>query len=191
MKIKYALLFLLMCTFSFAQTVFYEGNDPISKEKPNKFKLLGFTHFELSTPLKFNPEREDEDADNENQSWFIPDGLNAKFGYGIHYEEAITLSVHSGIEWEITDKLVVAPVFGNINFSPFISDDAKIGLQFGYGKAFVLGRGHLQGMYKRFALSLEAGDGFGIFAEVVQYRMNYNGNDRITNLNLGVSYRLF
>jgi hypothetical protein len=45
----------------------------------------------------------------QKQSFFIPDGIGSKFGYGVHYKKWIAVGVHSGLNWE-SSKLVVAPI---------------------------------------------------------------------------------
>jgi hypothetical protein len=47
--------------------------------------------------------------------FFIPDGIGSKFGY-VH--KWIGLGIHSGLNWEWSNKLVVALVFANLRLSP-------------------------------------------------------------------------
>lgn len=75
-------------------------------------KKFTYTQFDVTVSIKGNPDRDLEDPyTHEKGSWFLPDGLGSKFGYGIHYKKWIGLGIHSGINWEWTDKLVVVPVF--------------------------------------------------------------------------------
>ena len=53
--------------------------------------------------MKGNPARDEENPyTHEKGTWFLPDGLGSKFGYGIHYKKWIELGIHSGINWEWT-----------------------------------------------------------------------------------------
>jgi hypothetical protein len=154
--------------------------------KPN------FTQFELSVPLKGNPDRGETDiyGNTINDSWFLPDGFNAKFGYGIQKNRWIALSLHTGLEWKGTAKLVAIPVFGNLRLSAKIGQESRITLQSGLGRGFALGRGSLNGMYRRINLGLE-NDDFILFVEISEYDFPVNKFNSVNSFNLGIAIRTY
>lgn len=85
----------------------------------------------------------------------VPNGLGSKIGYGVHYRKWLTLGIHSGLDWKWDDKLVAVPVYLNLGLSPKVGPETRIMLQAGYGKGFALGRGNLNGEYKKIKLGIE------------------------------------
>ena len=84
MKNIFALLILFLFNVSFAQ-VEITVND--SDDIPTKKKIT-FTQFEISVPLQGNKNRGEVFPDGRtNDSWFLPDGVNSNFGYGIHFNQ--------------------------------------------------------------------------------------------------------
>jgi len=118
-----------------------------------------YHNLELAMPFKGNPERTSTDP-NANKSFLLPDGLSSKIGYGLHYKKSISVGLHTGIDWKISAKVVSAPVFANLKFSPRLTenDESRLFVNLGYGRAFALGRGDLSGKYLRGSLGLEAKD---------------------------------
>ena len=172
MKLQKTIFFLLFCTVTlFAQD-----------------KKHSYTQFDITVALKGNPNRGVEDPyTHEKESWFLPAGLGAKFGYGIHYKKWVGLGIHSGLNWEWTEKLVVVPVFANFKLSPKIGDETRITLQFGLGKAIALGRGNLIGDYKKISLGLQSDDDVMIFIELNHYTLPINNQADSGNISLGIS----
>ena len=161
-----------------------------STYKTNRF----FTQFDVSVPIKGNANRNDDfvnGVENTNKNWFVPDGLNAKFGYGIQQNRWIAVSIHSGIDWKVTEKLVAVPVFANFRISPAISSESRITLQIGYGKGFALGRGNLSGTYKKISLGLESDEDIIIFIELADYNIPVNEFKSVGSISLGIAYRNF
>lgn len=151
-----------------------------------------YFQFDLAAPLKANPDREQTDSnENGNNSWFVPDGLSGKIGYGIHNEKWVSIGIHSGIDWKVSEKLVVIPVFANFKLSPKIGEEARLYLQLGYGKSFGLGRGPLMGAYKKISLGIEGAEGISLFAEIAEYDFVLNKRDPITSFSLGLSIITF
>lgn len=151
-------------------------------------KKQTYMQFDIATPLKGNPDRTDGNEISGNTNyWFLPDGLSAKLGYGIHYNKTISAGFHSGIDWKGNAKLVVVPVFTNIKVSPKIAEETRMYLQAGYGKSFAIGRGNLSGDYKKVSLGIENSDGLSLFIELAQYGFYLNHNSKISSLSLGIS----
>ena len=155
-------------------------------------KKFTYTQFDITVSIKGNPDRDVEDQyTHKKGSWFLPDGLGAKFGYGIHYKKWIGLGIHSGINWEWTDKLAVVPVFANFRLSPLLGDDTRITLQLGLGKAIALGRGDLTGDYKKISLGIQTSDDIILFVELNNYSFPINNQRDSGNISLGLSLITF
>ncbi|SHF95539.1 hypothetical protein SAMN05444396_10378 [Flavobacterium segetis] len=159
----------------------------LSQNKKSKY-----FQFDITAAIRGNP-----DAAIVNQytqkkgSWLIPDGLGTKIGYGIQYKEWIGLGIHTGINWEWKDQLVVAPVFANFKLSPKVGEDTRITLQLGYGKALAIGRGSLMGDYKKVSLGIQTIDDIIIFIELNHYSFPINNQKDSGNISLGISLLTF
>jgi hypothetical protein len=155
-------------------------------------KKFTYIQFDVAIPIKGNPERGETDANgNKNSSWFLPDGLNSKIGYGLHYNKWIALGINSGIDWKWADKLVIVPVFANVKLSPKISEDTRIALQLGLGKAMALGRGDLMGDYKKISLGVQTPDDLIIFIELSHYAIPINNQKDTGSISFGLSLITF
>ena len=150
----------------------------LSQEINKPLPFGHFTQFEGSLPLQGNKNRGEVYPDGRsNNSWFLPDGINANFGYGLHYNKWLGLSLNSGIGMKLSEKLVVAPVFANLRIMPKIADEARLGIDVGYGQTFALGRGNLSGDFKRIKLNLEY-DELQFFIEVLSYGIYLRDNSQ-------------
>lgn len=150
-------------------------------------KKFTYTQFDVAVSLKGNQDRGKTDSyGNTDNSWFLPDGLSSKIGYGIHHNKWVSLGIHSGIDWQWTHKLVIVPIFTNLKLSPKIGDDTRITLQLGLGKSIALGRGNLIGDYKKISLGLQTSDDFIIFIEVNHYGIPINNQRDIESISLGL-----
>ena len=109
----------------------------------------------------------------------------------MHYHKWAALGIHTGIDWKWTDKLIIVPVFANIKLSPKISEDTRIVLQLGLGKAITLGRGDLIGNYKKINLGIQTPDGLIIFIELSHYAIPINNQKDSGSVSLGVSLVTF
>ena len=150
----------------------------------NKFTYI---QFDVTVALRGNPDANIVDEYTQKKgTWFVPDGLGAKLGYGVHYKKWLALGIHSGVNWEWTDKLVVVPVFANFRLSPKVGEDTRITLQLGLGKAMALGRGDLIGVYKKISLGLQSDD-LLLFIELNHYALPIRKQKDSGNISLGIS----
>ncbi|EKT4552565.1 hypothetical protein ABF176_002192 [Flavobacterium psychrophilum] len=174
MNYKISLLFLLFNFCAFSQ----------------KFDAR-YTQFEFSMPFKSNGLYGSTNSDgSRNDYLFIPDGLSAKIGYGIHYEENISFGLHSGIDWKINEKLVVAPIFLNTRLNLEVGQGA-IALQFGWGKALAIGRGNLSGTYRRFNIGYKNDDDLTLFADLSLYNFAISGYKDFGTISIGINKIIF
>ncbi len=157
-----------------------------SQEETTTPTFSDYFQFELSIPLQGNKNRGLEFPNGgSNENWFLPDGINANFGYGIHYKKLIGLTANTGIGMKLSDKLIIAPVFANLRFMPKVGEETRLGIDAGIGQSFALGRGNLQGTFKRVKLNLEA-DGRQIFIEFVSYGINFNNTNQ-QSISIGIA----
>lgn len=181
-------LFILLFVFNFvAAQVEITIND---SDDTSKIKNFTFTQFEISIPLRGNQTYGEVDENgNRSEYMFLPDGISAKFGYGIHHNEWIGISATSGFDWYGTKKLVAVPLFVNFRLSPRITDETRITLQYGVGKSFAVGRGDLMGNYQKISLGLENADGICLFLEINNHGYKIrNSIDEVYSINIGVLF---
>ncbi|MFA9190543.1 hypothetical protein AAGV28_04095 [Flavobacterium sp. FZUC8N2.13] len=151
-------------------------------------KKITYTQFDVTIAFTGNPDEDEVNQyNNEKQAFFIPDGLGTKFGYGLHHKKWIALGIHSGLNWDWSNKLVVTPVFANFRLSPKIIDETRITLQLGLGKAIALGRGNLIGDYKKISLGIQNDDNILFFIELNHYALPINNQRNSGNVSLGLS----
>lgn len=170
MKILATFLFTLFFAFTF-----------FAQNKRSSYLQLNF-----STPL-----RGTWDSDDDSDYLFLPDGLNVKFGGGLHYNKRLAIGINTGIDWIATEKLVVVPVFGNLKLSTKIDPEMFLFLQGGYGKSIAIGRGSLTGDYTKIGLGLEDIEGLGLFTEFTQYGFSLYSPEKIWSISFGISFTYF
>lgn len=182
MKNKIIIFTLFLFNVSFAQVeITLNDSDDIQTKKK-----ITFTQFEISVPLQGNKNRGEVFPDGStNDSWFVPDGLNSNFGYGIHFNQWLGISANSGIGMKLSEKLIIAPVFSNLRIMPKVGEETRFGFDFGLGHAFAIGRGELSGTFKRVKLNLEASE-LQIFLEVISYGIRLNDNSQ-GSISLGIA----
>jgi hypothetical protein len=181
MKTKSLFYFLFIFQVSIAQVEVTINN---SDDIPIKKKFT-YSQFEISVPLQGNKNRGEVYPDGSvNDSWFIPDGVNANFGYGLHFNKWLGLSANIGIGMKISEKLIVAPIFSNLRIMPKVSDETRVGLDIGLGQSFAIGRGNLSGTFKRIKLNIEASE-LQIFLEVVSYGFDIHNTQKIGSISIG------
>lgn len=187
MKSKLIALFsFLFAINTFSQTVY------TTTKSEEKIKLKPtYIQYDVTIAIKRNPNADGIDPyTNEKENWFLPDGFGTKIGFGLHYNKWVALGIHSGINWEWTNKLVVVPVFANFKLSPRISEETRIVLQTGLGKAIALGRGSLIGDYLKISLGLQSEEVL-LFIEVNQYNFRLNNQKNSGNISLGLAFISF
>lgn len=157
-----------------------------SQEEKITSSFSDFTQFDISIPIQGNKNRGDQFADGTtNNNWFLPDGINANIGFGIHYKKVIGLSANTGIGMKLADKLIITPVFANLRIMPKVGEETRLGIDLGLGQSFALGRGNLQGTFQRAKLNLES-DGRQLFIEFVSYGINFNNTNQ-QSISIGIA----
>lgn len=177
----------LRSTKVFSEKKFYDSPDGQSADGGK------YMQFDISIPLRGNKTYGEIDENgNRSDYWFLPDGIAAKFGYGIHYDQWFGIAATSGIDWFATKKLVAVPVFVNFRLSPRIGEEIRVTLQYGIGKSFAIGRGDLMGGYQKISLGLENSDGICLFLEVNNHGYKLKNNiDEVYSINIGVALITF
>ena len=174
---KYTILFVLF----FSSFIYSQENSK------NSFT---FSQFEITIPLKGNDTYGEIDGNGNRSNYLIvPDGISSKFGYGIHHNKWIGISIHSGIDWKITPKLVAVPVYGQFTFNPKIGNETGILFQVGMGKSYAIGRGNLSGNYHKIRLGLSDSD-LSLFIDVSSHGFQIRGND-MGSFSVGISLTTF
>ena len=146
--------------------------------------------FDISVPFRGN-ETYGEIDENGNRSdyWFLPDGIGAKFGYGIHFSEWIGLSLNTGFDVVAQQKLFSVPIYASIVLTPRINDDVSLLFQYGFGKSFAIGRGNLSGYYNKFRIGV--GDEIIIFADVSLNGFAVRNIENTGSISLGLTIPAF
>lgn len=149
-----------------------------------------FFIFDISVPFRGN-ETYGEIDENGNRSdyWFLPDGIGAKFGYGIHFSEWIGLSLNTGFDVVAQQKLFSVPIYASIVLTPRINDDVSLLIQYGIGKSFAIGRGNLSGYYNKFRIGV--GDEIIIFADVSLNGFAVRNIENTGSISLGLTIPVF
>ncbi|WP_339838595.1 hypothetical protein [uncultured Flavobacterium sp.] len=172
-------------------TLFLCSTNLLFSQEQSNYERFGdkitFTQFELSVPLKGNDTYGEIDSNGNRSDYrFVPDGISTKFGYGIHHEKWVGISLHSGIDWKITPKLVSIPVYAQLTLNPLLGDETRLLVQAGYGQSFAIGRGNLNGNYYKARLGITTADDLGIFIDTSFYGFAVNGTE-IGSLSIGIS----
>lgn len=97
------------------------------------------------------------------------------------------MGINFGIDWKWSNKLVIIPVFANVKLSPKISEDTRVALQVGLGKAIALGRGDLMGDYKKISLGIQTPDDLIVFIELSHYAIPINNQKDSASISFGLS----
>lgn len=195
-------IFSFLCAFFYINTFSQTQKDTITDKKSHlesyleqeKSKPLSengsFFIFDISIPFRGNETYgEIDEYGNRSDYWFLPDGIGAKFGYGIHFSEWIGLSLNTGFDVVAQQKLFSVPVYASIVLTPTINDDVSLLFQYGFGKSFAIGRGNLSGYYNKFRIGL--GDEIIIFADVSLNGFAVRNIENTGSISLGLTIPLF
>ena len=192
----YPFVFFSITTFSQTQkdTITDRKSHLNTNKEQEKSKPLSkngsFFIFDLSIPFRGN-ETYGEIDENGNRSdyWFLPDGIGAKLGYGIHFNELIGLSLNTGLDVVAQQKLVSVPVYASIVLTPKISGENTLLLQYGLGKSFALGRGNLSGYYNKFRIGF--GEEIILFADLSLNGFAVRNIENTGSISLGITVLTF
>ena len=150
-----------------------------------------FSQFEITVPLRGNDTYGEIDNNgNRSDYMIVPDGISSKFGYGIHHNKWIGISIHSGIDWKITPKLVSVTVYAQVTLNPIISGETRLLLQGGFGHSFALGRGNLSGNYYKARLGITTDDDLSLFIDASSYGFEIHQQE-MGSFSLGFSIMTF
>jgi hypothetical protein len=175
------------------RTVYVIKNDSVNK--PVNFDKSSFwddfedfNQFGISFPLRINPEYGAENGNNATQ--YLPDGLSIHGGMGWHISQAFALTANTGFDWQVGKGLFSVPVYTGMLLNISVNDEESILLQYGYGHAFAIGHGRLNGTYQKFRIGYHI-DILGIFAEINNYGYPWKDEATMSTINLGVSVFVF
>lgn len=146
-----------------------------------------YIQFDVALSITGNPDYGDTpEYEGDKQPFLLPDGLGSKLGYGVHYKQWLTLGVNSGLDWKWNEKLVAIPVYLNLGLRPKIAEGTRITMEIGYGKSFALGRGNLNGTYKKARIGI-TGDDRTLFIEVADFGFPLHEYNSVGSICFGIS----
>ena len=167
-----------------------------SQETPKgtniKIKKHSYTKLDFSVPIKANQYAGEIDPyTGENQYWFLPDGISARFGYGMKPVDWLGVGANFGIDWKGSKCLVVAPVFGTLKICPKIGRDLRVFTEAGLGRALAHGKNDLAGYFKKISIGIEEpkSGGIGLYIELCQYGFSKITDEKIGSFSVGLSYQ--
>jgi hypothetical protein len=148
-----------------------------------------FYQFDLLIPL-IRTERVSVNEASSQDSKVIFNGIAAKFGYGIQHQKWIGLSVNSGLDWALSEKLLAIPLYGNLRLSYGFQSESRITLQAGYGIGYGIINNYNFANYGKLSLGLETDNDFILFAEISGYNFK-NNIPYVGIIGLGIAVRTF
>jgi hypothetical protein len=185
------LFLLLLSSFCRAQTIFVTSEEEIKKRPEEGIYEHGrpvFAQAAFSFPLAVNPDHgEPTGYEDEKESFFLPDGLSAHVGAGVHYRGCVGVGMNVGLDWKLNQKLVSAPVYVSLFLNPHFNEYDSAFFQAGYGRAYALGRGDLHGVYQKYRVGFLS-DGLLIFAEANLYGYGLNNIKEMGSISFGISF---
>ncbi|RZJ69133.1 hypothetical protein [Flavobacterium sp.] len=179
LKIRYFLL-LLLIGFS-AHSQFFPELQP-EPQKNFKYILFG-----VALPLRHHF----DGGAKVDDLRFLPDGINTKFGLGVHVNRWFATGLHTGTEWRLSEKLIAIPVYNNFRIAPRINEYTRLLIQPGAGWVFGLGHGNKQGYYWKTSIGWENLDGTSVFAEYSQYGFSLDNTGQIRAISFGLGLTIF
>jgi len=159
----------------------------IPEFQPKPEKTITYLAFGVALPLRHHF---DKNAEIDNLR-FLPDGINTKFGAGIHLNRWLASGIHTGTEWRLSEKLIAIPVYNNIRFAPKINEFTRLVIQPGIGWAFGLGHGDKNGFYWKTSLGFEGLEGISYYAEFSQYDFSMDDTGKIRAISFGLGLTIF
>ncbi|MBB1192969.1 hypothetical protein DNC80_04705 [Flavobacterium sp. SOK18b] len=75
--------------------------------------------------------------------------------------------------------------------SPKSSDETRIALQLELGKGTTLGRGTLNGFYKKISLGIQTDDDLVLFIEMSHYNIAFKNQKETGSISLGLALKTF
>ncbi|WP_136667192.1 hypothetical protein [Flavobacterium sp. H122] len=197
MKNRFLLLFFLLSSLAFSQDTSLYGSTLQDSIKPKYERTRPispvFKQFEITTSLSINDEDDDPyTEEDESKPLFIPNSLGVKYGFGLQKNKWLGISFNTGIDIRLKQKLVAVPLFANLRLSPFFRDEqGRLVINLGYGRGYAIGRGDMQGRYRRINLSFEGPENIGLLVELSDYGFHFNNKPSNVLFSLGVYGRLF
>ena len=161
------------------------------KETDIKEPRHSYAKLDFSFPIKANQNAGEIDPyTGESEYWFLPDGINARFGYGIKPVDWIAIGANIGVDWKGSKCLVVAPIFGTLKICPRGGMDLRYFAEAGFGRALVLGKNDLAGYFKKISLGIEEPDrdGIGLYIELCEYGFSKITDEKIGSFCVGFTY---
>jgi hypothetical protein len=184
MKTYFLVSVLFFCLFGYSQ------EEP--KQENFESRSHSYAKFDLSFPIRANQYAGEIDPyTGEKEPWFLPDGINARFGFGLKPTDWLGIGANLGIDWKGSKCLVVAPVFGSLKICPRGGMDLRYFVEAGLGRALALGKNNLSGYFKKISIGLEDTDvGFGLYLELCQYGFSKITDEKIGSFCVGLTYKM-
>lgn len=183
MKAFLLLFILLISYFGYSQ----ETPNETDTETPR----LSYAKLDFSFPIKANQYAGEIDPyTGEREYWFLPDGISARFGYGLKPVDWLGIGANFGIDWKGSKCLVVAPIFGTLRICPKVGNDTRLFVEPGFGRALVIGKNDLAGYFKKISLGFEEPErgGIGLYIELCQYGFSKITEEKIGSFCVGLTY---
>ncbi|RZJ68636.1 MAG: hypothetical protein EOO50_00200 [Flavobacterium sp.] len=181
LKVDYYYLILLLFIGVSANAQFFP------ELQPKREKTITYLFFGVSIPLRHHL---DGNAKVDNMR-FLPDGINTKFGAGIHINRWFASGLHTGTEYRLSEKLVAIPVYMNLRFAPEVNEDTRVVVQPGFGYAIGIGHGNLSGYYGKVSVGIEELDGVSYYVEYSQYGFSRDDTGQTRAVSFGLGLTIF
>lgn len=181
------------CILLFILFFFYLGySQKTPKENDGEKTSNTYAKFDLSFPIKANQYAGEIDPyTGEREYWFLPDGISARFGFGLKPADWIGIGANLGIDWKGSKCLVVVPIYATLKICPKVESDTRIFIEPGLGRAFAFGKNDLSGYFKKISLGVEDTDsGLGLYLELCQYGFSKNTAEKIGSFCVGLTYKI-
>ena len=156
-----------------------------SQETPKNANLkrnLTYTRVELSIPLSVN-----KYYGEENETFFLPDGVIGRVGVGIKANNWIRIGANFGVDWKASECVVIAPLYGSIEINPIVFEDFRFFIEPGYGINMIFEESGFNNEFKKISFGIENDKGdIGIFIELCEYGFRKNYDNIVGNVSVGL-----